>query len=207
MIGFPKPIVVVSKCIEFQPVRWNSEIISSDFGRKLKHCVTLIPVCPEVEIGLNVPRKSLRVVLSGAKLNLVQPETRIDLTDKMVKFAQSFLTSLPEVDGFILKSSSHSSAMEDAKVHTGCHEDAHVARVPGVFTKEILTRFRGVTVEDERRLENPQTQDRFLKRVFNSARLRQIKASTAQKTRVDLKPGKGALPHVESRMTKQRELW
>jgi uncharacterized protein YbbK (DUF523 family) len=203
MREFPKPIVVVSKCIEFQPVRWNSEIIFSDFVRKRKHCVTLIPVCPEVEIGLGVPRNPLRVVSSGGKLKLVQPDARTDQTDKMVKFAESFLISLPEVDGFIFKSSSPSCAVRDAMVYLSARA---TAKGPGLFAKKVLQKYPHVAVEDEKRLENPRTAARFIKRVFTSARLRQVEASTFQKPRVDLKPGRRILCHAGSRLKERRKL-
>lgn len=207
MRGFPKPIVVVSKCIEFQPVRWNSEIISSDFVRKLKHGVTLIPVCPEVSVGLGVPRNPLKVVSSDGKLKLVQPDTGIDLTDKMLMFAESYLNSLPAVDGFILKSNSPSCALRDAKVYLDSLEPAPTARGPGLFAKKALQKYPHVTVEDEKRLENPRTAKRFIKNVFTSARLRQVKASTLQKPRMNLKPGRRALYHARSRGRARRKLW
>jgi len=206
MREFPKPIVVVSMCIEFQHVRWNSEIISSDFVRKRRHCVTLIPVCPEVELGLGVPRNPLRVVSSGGKLKLVQLDTRTDQTDKMAKFAESFLISLPEIDGFILKARSPSCALRDAMVYLDCQDPAPTARSPGLFAKKVLQKYPHVAVEDEKRLENPRTAARFIKRVFTSARLRQVKASTSQKSRVDLKPRRRVLQHAGSRVRKRRKL-
>ena len=206
MTEFPKPIVVVSKCIEFQPVRWNSEIISSDFVRKLKHCVTLIPVCPEVEIGLGVPRNPLKIVSSDGKLKLVQPDTGIDLTDKMLTFAESYLNSLPAVDGFILKSSSPSCALGDAKVYLDCLEPVPTARGSGLFAKKALHKYPHLAVEDEKRLENPWTAKRFIKRVFTSARLRQVKASMLQKPQADLKPGRRVLNHSGSRVRARRKL-
>jgi uncharacterized protein YbbK (DUF523 family) len=48
--GFPKPAVVVSKCITFEPVRWNGQMIASEFVEKLKPYVDFVPVCPEVEL-------------------------------------------------------------------------------------------------------------------------------------------------------------
>ena len=206
MREFPKPIVVVSKCIEFGPVRWNSEIISSDFVRKLKHCVNFIPVCPEVEIGLGVPRNPLRVVSSDGKLKLIQPDTAIDLTDKMLKFAESFLNSLPAVDGFILKSSSPSCAPRDTKVYPDYQESAPTARSSGFFGKKALKKYSRAAVEDERRLANPRTAKHFLERVFTSARLRQVKASKLPNPRAKLKPGKRVLHHAGPRVRTKRKI-
>jgi uncharacterized protein YbbK (DUF523 family) len=206
MKEFPKPVIVVSKCIEFGPVRWNSEVISSDLVKKLRHCVTFIPVCPEVEIGLGVPRNPLRVVSSEGKLKLIQPDTATDLTDKMLKFAESFLNSLPAVDGFILKSSSPSCALRDAKVYPNCHEPAPTARGPGFFGKKVLQEYSRVAAEDERRLTNPRTAKHFLERVFTSARLRQVKASELQRQRGNSSPEKHMVHHAGPRVRMKRKL-
>ncbi len=60
--NFPKPVVVVSKCLGFDSCRYNGEIIDAPFVDKLRSHVTFVPVCPEVEIGLGVPRKPIRIV-------------------------------------------------------------------------------------------------------------------------------------------------
>ena len=117
MREFSKPVVVVSKCITFEPVRWNGQIIASEFVEKLKTYVNFIPVCPEVEIGLGVPRDPVRIVLVNGEKKLLQPATGFDFTDKMIKFSQSFLDSLDAVDGFILKSASPSSGFKNVKVY------------------------------------------------------------------------------------------
>ncbi len=70
--------------------------------------VTFIPVCPEVEIGLGVPRETIRIVEENGLNKLVQPSTREDLTENMEQFSNAFLQTLFEVDGFILKNRSPS---------------------------------------------------------------------------------------------------
>ena len=103
MKTFVKPNVVSSKCIEFAHCRYNGNIITSEVVRELKNYVNFIPVCPEVEIGLRVPRKSIRIIQEGEDLKLVQSSTGLDVTEKMNTFANEFLESLKDVDGFILK--------------------------------------------------------------------------------------------------------
>jgi uncharacterized protein YbbK (DUF523 family) len=115
MREFSKPVVVVSKCITFEPVRWNGQIIASEFVEKIKPYVNFIPVCPEVEVGLGVPRDPVRIVLVNGEKKLLQPTTGFDFTDKMAKFSESFLDSLDAVDGFILKSASPSSGFKMSK--------------------------------------------------------------------------------------------
>ena len=133
MREFTKPLVVVSKCIEFEPVRWDGRIIASEFVKKLKSQVEFITVCPEIEIGLGVPRNPIRIVRKGEGLRLIQPISGLDFTDKMQQFARSFLDALPEVDGFILKSGSPSSAMKDAKFYPEYREGFSAGKGPGIL--------------------------------------------------------------------------
>ena len=98
-----KPIVVVSKCLEFAHCRYNGLVISDDFVDTLQDHVEFHPICPEVEIGLGVPRDPVRIVSVDNERKLRQPSTGADLTDRMTRFVDDFLTALPEVDGFILK--------------------------------------------------------------------------------------------------------
>ena len=181
MRNFPKPIVVISKCLEFEPVRWNSQIVSSDFVRKMKKHVNFFPVCPEVEIGLGVPRETLRIVKQNNELKLIQPATGLDLTDKIKKFSAIFLNSLSEVDGFILKSGSPSSGYKDAKIYPSTEKVGAIGKGPGFFGKEILTRFPQLAVEDEKRLLNLRIREHFLTKLFTFSDFRMVEKSGSVK--------------------------
>jgi len=169
MRGFARPIVVVSKCIEFEAVRWDGRIISSDFVKQLKEYVDFVPVCPEVEIGLGVPREPLRLVKKEESLRLVQPATGLDLTQQMEAFSQSFLNSLDDVDGFILKSKSPSSAIKDARIYPSEKRVAAIGHGPGVFGKAVLDKFANKAVEDEKRLLNKRIREHFLTKLYTLA--------------------------------------
>lgn len=172
-----KPKVVVSKCIEFEKVRWDAQKIPSDFVKKLMPHVEFIPVCPEVEIGLGVPRHPIRIVQLDGKLRLIQPATNLDVTEKMLNFIDSFLDSLPEVDGFILKNRSPTSAIKDAKVYSSIKRgSAIISRGPGFFGRETLRRFPHLAIEDEGRLRNPRIREHFLTKLFTIASFRVMKA-------------------------------
>ena len=62
---FPKPVLVLSQCLELEPCRYNGERIPFDFVRHLEPWVEFRPVCPEVAVGLGVPRDTIRLVASG----------------------------------------------------------------------------------------------------------------------------------------------
>lgn len=185
MRDFSKPVVVVSKCIEFESVRYNGQIMTSDLVRRLKPLVEFIPVCPEVEVGLGVPREPVRIVKVGDRLRLIQPATGLDLTDRMNRFSQKFLDGLPEVDGFILKSKSPSSAMKDAKIYPSTEKVSPMGMVPGFFGGAVVDRFGHLAVEDERRLLNSRMKQHFLTKLYTLADFRAVKNSGAVKRLVD----------------------
>ena len=163
MRDFTKPVVVVSKCIEFEPVRYNGQMMTSDLVRSLKPLVEFTPVCPEVGVGLGVPREPIRIVKGDDGLRLIQPATGLDLTDRMNRFSREFLDALPEVDGFILKSKSPSSAMKDAKIYPSTEQVSPLGKGPGFFG--------GAVVEEVRRF--------FPERVFESVIPRTVRLAEA----------------------------
>lgn len=185
MRDFTKPIVVVSKCIEFEPVRWDGKIIASEFVKNLKPFADFIPVCPEVEIGLGLPRNPIRIVKKGEELRLIQPITGLDFTSKMHQFAESFLDALPDVDGFILKSGSPSSAMKDAKFYPSIEKVSALGKVPGFFGGAVVAKFGVLAVEDELRLLNPRIREHFLTKLYTLADFRAVKKSGSFKNLID----------------------
>ena len=177
MRAFSKPTIVVSKCITFSPVRWDGQIIASAFVEKLKPHVNFVPVCPEVEIGLGVPRDPIRIVLVNNENKLMQPATRVDLTEKMNTFSNTFLGSLKEVDGFILKSGSPSSGFKNVKIYPKLEKSSSIAKGRCFFGKAVLEKFPYLAIEDERRLLNPRIKEHFLTKLFTFASFREAKKS------------------------------
>ena len=98
-----RPEVVVSKCLGFEACRWNGETVHEDFVDLLGPWVRWHPVCPEVAIGLGVPRDPIRVVEVKGGPRLLQPSTGKDYTKDMLQFSADHLDSLGAVDGFLLK--------------------------------------------------------------------------------------------------------
>jgi uncharacterized protein YbgA (DUF1722 family)/uncharacterized protein YbbK (DUF523 family) len=177
---------VLSKCIEFENCRYDGRIIASDLVKKLIPHVKFITVCPEVEIGLDIPRKPLRLVFIDGETRLVQPATNLDLTEKMQSFAASFLKSLPEVDGFLLKNRSPTSAFRDARVYSGGNPGAAVvAKGPGLFGSAVLQEFPYLAIEDEGRLRNPRIKEHFLTKLFALAAFRETREANSHKALVE----------------------
>jgi uncharacterized protein YbgA (DUF1722 family)/uncharacterized protein YbbK (DUF523 family) len=174
MAAVTKPVVVVSQCLGFAAVRYNGAMLQDDFVRALTDHVRFVQVCPEVGIGLGVPRDPIRLVASGADQRLVQPASGRDLTGEMQKYSKDFLGSLGPVDGFILKSRSPSCGIKDVKVHATADGPATVGKSSGLFAAAVFERFPAAAIEDDGRLTNANLRHHFLVRVFASARLREV---------------------------------
>ena len=144
---FPTPIVVVSKCLEFGPVRYNGEAIPDKVVQRLDEFVEFMPVCPEVEIGLGIPRDVIRLVDAENGPRLVQPATEKDLTETMVRFTRGYLDSLSDVDGFLLKGRSPTCGIADVKVYNQSDHAQVIKKTDGLFTKEVLGTFGGLSSE------------------------------------------------------------
>ncbi|MBM3240852.1 DUF1722 domain-containing protein [Candidatus Poribacteria bacterium] len=181
MKEFAKPIVIVSKCLGFANCRYNGLTISDEFVDQLRSFVEFRPVCPELEIGLGVPRDPVRIVSVAGELKLMQPATNKDLTEPMLGFVHSFLTSLQEVDGFILKYRSPSCGLKDIKVYPGTGKVASRGKAKGFFGGAVAEKFPYLAVEDEGRLRNFRIREHFLTRLFTLANFRKVKVAHAMK--------------------------
>ena len=165
--------VGISACLLGAEVRWNG-------GHKLDPHLTdmlgqwfeWVPVCPEVELGLGVPREPLRLEGDPAGPRLVFRDTRRDITDSMAAFAAARcdLLAAENLCGFLLKSESPSCGMERVEVHG---EAAGTGRSGvGAFARVLLERLPLLPIEEEARLHDPRLREKFIERVFAYRRLR-----------------------------------
>jgi uncharacterized protein YbbK (DUF523 family)/uncharacterized protein YbgA (DUF1722 family) len=168
-----KPILGVSKCLEFENCRYDGKMIGNDFVRKLKDHVDFVPVCPEVGIGLGTPRPPIRLVKIGGEKSLYQPSSGENLTQKMQEFSKMFLDSHKVLDGFILKHSSPSCGVRNVKLYHKIGQAVGYDQSSGMFTEMVLKKFPYIIVEDEARLRNPVLRDSFLTRLYSMTRLRE----------------------------------
>ncbi len=172
-----KPVVVLSRCLGFEHCRWNGEIIRDEFVELLATHVECVTECPEAAIGLGVPRDPIHIESLKGERRLVQPATGRDVTREMHSFCASFLGSLGEVDGFLLKARSPSCGIGDVKIFPyGGGGSGAIDKGPGFFGEEVLRRFPLLPAESEGRLKNFRLREHFLTRLFAHARLREAAA-------------------------------
>ena len=89
MRDFARPRIVSSKCLEFDSCRYDGGRIASDEVSQLRPHADFLPLCPEVEIGLGIPRSPIRIV-DLERRRLIQPATGRDLTAAMGSFLEPF---------------------------------------------------------------------------------------------------------------------
>jgi uncharacterized protein YbgA (DUF1722 family)/uncharacterized protein YbbK (DUF523 family) len=174
---YPRPCIVISRCIEFDPCRYDGSKIPSPVVAQLKSHVDCIPVCPEVEIGLGIPRATVRIVRLEGIDHLLQPATGRDVSGEMTVFANRFLDSLPPVDGFILKGGSPTSGTSGVRVYPSAEKSMAIEKTAGFFAREVMKRFSDLPIEDELRLNNARIRDHFLAGIFTLAAFREIEVT------------------------------
>ena len=185
MNDFTRPKVVTSRCLGFEACRYNGQMIRYDLVEVLKSHVDFITPCPEMDIGLGVPRHPVRLIQIDDKLKFIQPSTGRDITKDMKAFCDEFLGGIQDVDGFILKAKSPSCGIGSVKIYGDLENLANFQKGDGYFGKEIISRFQGKAIGNETRLLNPRIRDHFLKKVFTFAAFRQIKNKGDIKALID----------------------
>lgn len=175
MNEFPRPTVLVSRCLEFENVRYDGHVIHSQIVKDLEPYVDYIKVCPEVEIGLGIPRDPIRIVKINGEYRLIQPRTNRDVTQEMDDFTDDFLDKLPEVDGFIFKSGSPTIGIRNIKVYSGIQSAPVIEKRSGFFAKKILEKYDGYPVEEDDRLRNSRIRHHFLTKLFTFAEFRRVR--------------------------------
>lgn len=168
-----RPRLLVSRCLGFEPCRYNGGIIASPPVQSLARFVGVTTVCPEVAIGLGVPRPAVRLVDSGGRVRLIQPETGREVTEAMERFVGEFLgDGDPAYDGAVLKAGSPSCGFRDVKVYASGERGSSARKGAGAFGGSVIARWPFLPVEDEGRLRNRDLREHFLTRLFAQARLR-----------------------------------
>ncbi len=144
----------------------------------LGRLVEWVPVCPEVEVGLGIPREPIRLVRDTSQTDGVRLVSRsgIRLSGRMRQFARSRVRALAKDDlsGYILKKDSPSCGMERAKVWSANDSRTSERNGRGIFAAELLRQYPNLPVEEEGRLQDPVLRENFFERVFAYRRLRAL---------------------------------
>ncbi len=169
-----KPIIVLSRCLNRERVRYNGGLINDEFVNKLENYIDFITVCPEVDIGMSVPRAPVILVRLNDEIRIIEPISQEDFTERMINFSKNFLSNLKEIDGFILKAKSPSCGVGDAKLYSQDFKK-YIGKTNGLFANYAKEFYPYLPIEDEGRLNDYWIRQNFLTKAFAYADLRSLK--------------------------------
>jgi uncharacterized protein YbbK (DUF523 family) len=153
----------ISSCLLGENVRYDGgHRLDRFLTDTLGNYVSYVPVCPEVECGLGVPRESMRLVGDPNAPRLVTSRSQRDLTEQMLAWARKRVAELEheKLCGFIFKAKSPSSGMERVKVYN--ETGMPVKKGVGIFARKFVERFPLLPVEDDGRLHDPKIRENFI---------------------------------------------
>jgi len=165
---FAIPKIFCSRCLTFEFCRWNGQIISSLEIEKMKPHIDFVTTCPEKEIGLGVPRQSLRLISNseGDAVKVVQPATGQNVTEKLTEYSRDYIKNMPQIDGIILKSESPSCGPWNCKLYKHIDQPYVTGKVPGIFGGEMATHFPALPMITEKWLKQVRLCENFFTSVY-----------------------------------------
>ncbi|MBI3770037.1 MAG: DUF1722 domain-containing protein [Deltaproteobacteria bacterium] len=175
----------VSSCLLGAEVRFDGghkrdRFLTDLLGR----FVEWVPVCPELEVGMGVPREAVRLVGDPAAPRMVGTRSGTDHTDAMRRYAATRVRALAALDlsGYVLKKDSPSCGMERVRVYETGGMPSRRGR--GIFAAVFMAAYPSIPVEEEGRLDDPLLRENFIERLFCYRRWRAL---------LDAAPTRGAL--------------
>jgi uncharacterized protein YbgA (DUF1722 family)/uncharacterized protein YbbK (DUF523 family) len=160
----------ISSCLLGEQVRFDGGHKRDRFlTDELGPWVEWVGVCPEVELGMGVPRPSVRLVEQDGVVRLVSPATGEDFSARMRAYARKRVAELQELelDGYVLKKNSPSCGLLRLKVYGAASGGMPVRRDgSGLFAQVLQEAWPHLPLEEEGRLGDAKIRENFVERIF-----------------------------------------
>jgi uncharacterized protein YbgA (DUF1722 family)/uncharacterized protein YbbK (DUF523 family) len=163
--GQEKILIGISSCLIGEKVRFDgghkqNRYILDTLGAYFR----FRPFCPEMAIGLGIPRETIRLVDNNGKVEAVgNKNSQRNFTQPLTDIAQQQADWHRQIYGYIVKKDSPSCGMERVRLYRG---DLPKRDGVGVYTRTLMENFPTLPVEEEGRLGDPVLRESFVKRVF-----------------------------------------
>jgi uncharacterized protein YbbK (DUF523 family) len=167
-----KPRVGISRCLLGDDVRYDGTNRRSAVVDVLAAFVEWVAVCPEVEVGMGVPREPIQLVRDAGGVRVGREVVRLrgvqsgeDWTDRMDRWVSGRVAELRElrISGFVLKARSPSCGPSGVLVHDDLGEATPIGR--GLFAEALAAVMPGLPIIDEEALDDPRAREQFLQDV------------------------------------------
>ena len=160
-----RPRVLVSRCLLGEAVRYDGTDRRAPELAALAGRVDFLPVCPEAEAGLGVPRPPVQwIERDGNRRLRGVTDPALDVTDRLARFCRRHVASLPEVQGAILKARSPSCATGSASLFDAAGHE--LDRIDGLFVQALHERWPDLPCIDEQALAEEARRTAFIARIF-----------------------------------------
>ena len=162
-----RPVIAISSCILGQAVRYDGEIKHyPELYQQLQTYFELLPVCPEIEIGLGVPRPAVQLSGDPAYPRMTgRDDASIDVSDLMRDYCQTKIHSLSHISAYVFKSRSPSCGPNIIPVFNEQQIIADNNR--GLFAETVISTYPILPVADEITLANQPQRDTFIQQVLD----------------------------------------
>jgi uncharacterized protein YbgA (DUF1722 family)/uncharacterized protein YbbK (DUF523 family) len=162
----PRLKIAISSCLLGQRVRFDANhkhdrYITDTLGKFFD----FIPICPEVAIGLGVPRPTLRLTGDASAPRAVGvTDPTLEVTERLLAFGRDRGQAISDISGYIFKSKSPSCGLWRVKVYQANGHPPHLGR--GLYAAAFLEQQPLLPVEEEGRLADPALRENFIERLF-----------------------------------------
>lgn len=159
-------VVGISACLIGEKVRFDASSKPSNFCMKeLSQHVTFKAYCPEVAIGLPIPRPTIRQIKQDEVIKVCRPDGSGDVTEALASYGKKLATIAMQFSGYIFCAKSPSCGMERVKVYS---PEGHAlpSNGIGVFANEIMKANPLLPCEENGRLNDPVIKENFVARVY-----------------------------------------
>ena len=163
----PRPVIAISSCLLGNQVRYDGELKHfPELCQQLQQQCDLLPVCPEVEIGLSVPRPPVQLTGDPDKPRMTgRDDPAIDVSDAMYQFCTDKPAQLKHISGYVFKSKSPSCGLHNIPVFN--HGETIKDNGRGLFAQAITHLFPQLPVAEETELETSEQQLQFVQQVLD----------------------------------------
>ena len=174
----------ISSCLLGHKVRYDGNhkeqrLITQKLATKFE----FVPVCPEMAIGLGVPRKPIHLIGDRTKQRAVEVNNKeVDVTHQLVSFGKQKAIDLDYISGFIFKKGSPSCGLFSVKIYQS--ENSVLNKGMGLFAQHIVKHNPLLPVEEEGRLNDEKIRRNFLQRVEVYHRWNQLVKSGLSKGKI-----------------------
>lgn len=167
----------ISACLLGENVRFDSSNKPSNFCiHELGNHVTYQSFCPEVAIGLPIPRPTIRQIKTNDIISVARPDGSGDVTQALAEYGKKVASLTKHLSGYVFCAKSPTCGMERVKVYSA-KGNALESDGIGVFAKEIMSANPLLPCEENGRLMDPLIRENFVARVYAYKHWQNIEAS------------------------------